>query len=347
MATVAEEVKDMIVVMQSHANREHVDNVVSHIVALGYRSNVSVGEETTIIGVIGHSSPDQLASLEFLPGVDHMLPVMKPYKLGSRDFQPTDTVVSVDGVKFGTERLAIIAGPCAVESESQLWETACAVKDAGVRVLRAGAFKPRSSPYSFQGLGKRGLEMLSDVRKRLGLVIITEVLRPDDVELVAEHADILQVGARNMQNFSLLQEIGRSAHPVLLKRGMSATIEELLMSAEYVLANGNSRVILCERGIRTFEQSTRFTLDISAVPVLKHVTHLPVLVDPSHAVGKWIYVAPVAKAGIAAGADGLIIEVHPHPAEALSDGPQSLRLDRFATLMEELKPLAVAVGRTL
>jgi 3-deoxy-7-phosphoheptulonate synthase len=347
MAVAVEKEKDMIVVMQSHASSEDVENVVHHIEALGYRSNVSKGEETTIIGVIGHSSPDQLASLEFLPGVDHMLPVMKPYKLGSRDFRPMDTVVEVDGVTFGTRKLAIIAGPCAVESEDQLWETACAVKATGVRVLRAGAFKPRSSPYSFQGLGVRGLKMLSDVRARLGLVIITEVLRPDDVGLVAEHADILQVGARNMQNFSLLQEIGRSGHPVLLKRGMSATIEELLMSAEYILANDNPNVILCERGIRTFEQSTRFTLDISAVPVLKHLTHLPVIVDPSHATGKWIYVAPVAKAGIAAGADGLIVEVHPRPSEALSDGPQSLRLDRFVTLMEELKPLAAAVGRTL
>jgi 3-deoxy-7-phosphoheptulonate synthase len=347
VAVVVEKEEDMIIVMQSHANQKQVDDVVAHIEALGYRSNVSRGEETTVIGVIGHSSPDQLASLEFMPGVDHMLPVMKPYKLGSRDFQPSDTIVSVDGVRFGAEQLAIIAGPCAVESEDQLWETACAVKAAGVRVLRAGAFKPRSSPYSFQGLGRQGLEMLSDVRRRLGLLIITEVLRPDDVDLVARHADILQVGARNMQNFSLLQEIGQSGQPVLLKRGMSATLEELLMSAEYVLANHNPKVILCERGIRTFEQSTRFTLDISAVPVLKHLTHLPVIVDPSHATGKWIYVAPVAKAGIAAGADGLIIEVHPHPAEALSDGPQSLRLDRFAALMTELKPLAAAVGRVL
>jgi 3-deoxy-7-phosphoheptulonate synthase len=347
MAIVVEEVRQMIVVMQSHATKEDIDNVVGHIHALGYRSHISEGEETTIIGVIGHSSPDQLASLEFLPGVDHMVPVMKPYKLGSRDFRPKDTIVSVDGVKFGTDQVVIIAGPCAVESEEQLWETACAVREAGARILRAGAFKPRTSPYTFQGLGKQALEMLADVRKRLGLAVVTEVLTPDDVELVAAHVDMLQVGARNMQNFALLQEIGRSRHPVLIKRGMSATLEELLMSAEYVLANGNSDVVLCERGIRTFENSTRFTLDISAVPVLKHQTHLPVIVDPSHATGKWKFVSPVAKAGIAAGADGLIVEVHPRPAEALSDGPQSLRLDRFRQLMDELRPLAQAVGRHL
>jgi 3-deoxy-7-phosphoheptulonate synthase len=243
--------------------------------------------------------------------------------------------------------VVVIAGPCAVESQEQLWETACAVKQAGAQILRAGAFKPRTSPYSFQGLGVAGLELLSDVRRRLGLAVVTEVLTPHDVELVASHADMLQIGARNMQNFTLLQEVGRSGHPVLLKRGISATVEELLMSAEYILATGNDRVILCERGIRTFETSTRFTLDISAIPVLKHLTHLPVIVDPSHATGKWKFVAPVAKAGIAAGADGLIVEVHPCPAEALSDGPQALRLDRFAQLMRELGPLAVAVGRSL
>ncbi|GAC1334355.1 MAG: 3-deoxy-7-phosphoheptulonate synthase [Chloroflexota bacterium] len=347
MVAVAQEVNDMIIVMQSSAAQEQIDNVLTRIRDMGYRPHLSAGEETTVIGVIGHSSPDQLASLEFLPGVDHMVPVMKPYKLGSRDFSPKNTVVTVDGVAFGGDEIVIIAGPCSVESEEQLWESAHAVKAAGATVLRGGAFKPRSSPYSFQGLGKSALEMLDRVRRELGLVVITEVLTPDDVDLVAAHADILQVGARNMQNFSLLQEIGRSGHPVLLKRGMSATLEELLMSAEYILANHNEKVILCERGIRTFETATRFTLDIAAIPVLKHLTHLPVIVDPSHATGKWKFVAPVAKAGIAAGADGLIIEVHPHPEEALSDGPQSLRLERFADLMTELRPLAHAVGRSL
>ncbi|HEX8918022.1 MAG TPA: 3-deoxy-7-phosphoheptulonate synthase, partial [Chloroflexota bacterium] len=309
--------------------------------------HVSEGEETTIVGVIGHSSPEQLSSLEFLPGVDHMVQVTKPYKLGSRDFRPWNTVVDVNGVQFGGEAVTVIGGPCSVESEEQLWETARAVKDAGCRVIRGGAFKPRSSPYSFQGLGEAALQMLDTVRRELGLVVVSEVLTPDDVELVARHVDILQVGARNMQNFALLQEIGRCNHPVLLKRGMSATIEELLMSAEYILANGNPNVILCERGIRTFENSTRFTLDISAVPVLQHLTHLPVLVDPSHATGKWRFVAPVARAAVAAGADGLLVEVHPRPLEALSDGPQSLRIDRFQSLMHELRPVARAVGRSL
>ncbi|HLJ69361.1 MAG TPA: 3-deoxy-7-phosphoheptulonate synthase [Chloroflexota bacterium] len=347
MLATVEEVGDLIVVMQSHATQQEIDNVVSHVYALGYRPHISEGEETTIIGIIGHSAPEQLASLEFLPGVDHMVQVTKPFKLGSRDFRPKDTVVQVDGVRVGGEELVIIAGPCSVESESQLWETAEAVKAAGGRVLRGGAFKPRSSPYSFQGLGQPALKMLDEVRRTLGLRVVTEVLAPEDVELVTSHVDILQVGARNMQNFALLQEVGRSGHPVLLKRGMSATIEELLMSAEYVLANGNDRVILCERGIRTFENSTRFTLDITAVPVLKHLSHLPVIVDPSHATGKWIYVPSAARAGIAAGADGLIVEIHPRPQEALSDGAQSLRLDRFGELMRALKPLATAVGRSL
>jgi 3-deoxy-7-phosphoheptulonate synthase len=346
VATV-QEARDMIVVMETHATQENVNTVVARIKELGFRPHISQGEATTIIGVIGHTAPEQLESLELLPGVDHMVPVMKPYKLGSRDFRPLDTVVRVDGVEFGGTDVTVIAGPCSVESEDQLWRTAEAVKASGARALRGGAFKPRSSPYSFQGLGKPALEMLDDVRRRLGLVVVSEVLTPDDVDLVASHVDILQVGARNMQNFSLLQEIGRSGHPVLLKRGMSATIEELLMSAEYVLANGNERVILCERGIRTFESATRFTLDITAVPVLKHMTHLPVIVDPSHSTGKWIYVGAAAKAAIAAGADGLIVEVHPRPQEALSDGAQSLRLDRFEGLMQELRPIVSAVGRTL
>jgi 3-deoxy-7-phosphoheptulonate synthase len=346
VATV-QEARDMIIVMHRHATQENVDAVVDRVNALGFRPHISQGEQTTIIGIIGHSSPEQLASLEFLSGVDHMVPVMKPFKLGSRDFRPMDTVVEVGEARFGGKQVTVIAGPCSVETEEQLWESAQAVKASGVRVLRGGAFKPRSSPYSFQGLGKPALQMLDEVRRKLGLVIVSEVLSPDDVDLVASHVDILQVGARNMQNFSLLQEIGRSGHPVLLKRGMSATLEELLMSAEYILSNHNERVILCERGIRTFETSTRFTLDITAVPVLKHMTHLPVIVDPSHATGKWIYVGSAAKAAIAAGADGLIVEVHPRPDEALSDGAQSLRLDRFETLMEELRPLASAVGRML
>lgn len=337
----------MIIVMQTHATQQEVEHVLDRVGEMGYHPHLSKGEETTIIGVIGHTSPEDLAPLELLPGVDHLLPVTKPYKLGSRDFHPLDSVVPVDGVQFGGRELVVVAGPCAVESEEQIWETAVAVKQAGARALRAGAFKPRTSPYSFQGMGEPALELLDDVRRRLGLVVVTEVISPEDVELVAGRADILQVGARNMQNFSLLQEIGRCGHPVLLKRGMSATVEELLMSAEYILAQGNRRVILCERGIRTFEHATRFTLDINAVPVLKHLTHLPVIVDPSHATGKWSYVPAVAKAGIAAGADGLIVEVHPRPSEALSDGVQSLRPDRFERLMQDLRPLAAALGRSL
>lgn len=347
MATVSQEVRDVIIIMQRGATREDVDNVVAHVRDMGFRPHVSEGEETTIVGVIGHFTYDGLAPLEYLPGVDRLVPVTKPFKLGSRDFKPKDTVVSIDGQTFGGTEVIVIAGPCAVESEEQLWETAQAVKAAGAKVLRAGAYKPRTSPYSFQGLGREALVLLDRVRHELGLAVVTEVIQPDDVELVAEHVDMLQVGARNMQNFSLLQEVGRCGHPVLLKRGMSATVEELLMSAEYILANHNDRVILCERGIRTFEASTRFTLDISAVPVLKQLTHLPVIVDPSHAAGKWNLVAPLARAGIAAGADGLIVEVHPRPSEALSDGAQSLKVDRFARLMDELRPLAQAVGRTL
>lgn len=347
MAVVDGEAGDVIIIMQSHATQQQVEGVVNRVQELGLRPHLSEGHETTIVGIIGHLTPERLEGLELLPGVDRLVPVSKPYKLSSRDFRPKNTIVPLNGEAFGGTGLVIIAGPCAVENEEQIWEVAVAMKEAGVRILRAGAFKPRTSPYSFQGLGVRALEMLDEVRDKLGLFVVSEVLSAEDVELVANHVDMLQVGARNMQNFALLQEVGRSGHPVLLKRGMSAKIEELLMSAEYILANHNERVVLCERGIRTFEDSTRFTLDISAVPVLKSLTHLPVIVDPSHAAGKWHLVAPIAKAAIAAGADGLIVEVHGRPEEALSDGAQALRPDRFGTLMDELRPLAAAVGRTL
>jgi 3-deoxy-7-phosphoheptulonate synthase len=256
-------------------------------------------------------------------------------------------VSGAEAVEIGGDDFVVMAGPCSVESEKQIMQAAEGVAASGAKLLRGGAFKPRTSPYDFQGLEEEGLKLLANARRATGLGIITEVMSDRDVDLVAEYADIMQVGARNMQNFALLKTLGRCGRPVLLKRGMSSTIKELLMSAEYITAHGNPFVILCERGIRTFETSTRFTLDISAIPVLKHLTHLPVIVDPSHATGKWKFVAPVAKAGIAAGADGLIVEVHPRPAEALSDGPQALRLDRFAQLMRELGPLAVAVGRSL
>ncbi|HZT96735.1 MAG TPA: 3-deoxy-7-phosphoheptulonate synthase [Chloroflexota bacterium] len=337
----------MIIVMRRNATHQHVENVVGHVHELGYRAHVSAGEETVIIGVIGHSRPDQLESLADLPGVDHLMPVTKPYKLASRDFSPLDSLIQVEDVTFGTDQVVVMAGPCAVEDEAQLWETAAAVKAEGIRIMRGGAFKPRSSPYSFQGLGKQGLEMLDAVRKEMDLLIVSEVLSEDQVDLVCRHVDILQIGTRNMQNFALLQAAGRSGHPVLLKRGMSATLEELLQAAEYILANNNPNVILCERGIRTFETATRNTLDISAVPVLKTLTHLPVVVDPSQATGRWSFVGPVARASVAAGADGLLVEVHPRPTEALSDGAQSLRLDRFHDLMIELRLIASAIGRSI
>lgn len=341
------ETKDMIVVMRRNASHQHVENVVKHVHEMGYRAHVSAGEETVIIGVIGHSRPDQLHPLADLPGVDHMLPVTKPYKLASRDFSPLDSLIQVEDVTFGTEEVIVMAGPCAVEDEQQLWETAEAMREEGIRIMRGGAFKPRSSPYSFQGLGARGLEMLDALRKQTGILVVSEVLAEDQVDLVASHVDILQIGTRNMQNFSLLQAAGRSGHPILLKRGMSATLEEFLQAAEYILANNNPNVILCERGIRTFETSTRNTLDISAVPVLQWLTHLPVIVDPSQATGRWSFVGPVARASVAVGADGLLIEVHPRPYEALSDGAQSLRLDRFHDLMIELRAIASAIGRSV
>lgn len=341
----AVETKDMIIVMQRNASHQHVETVVSHVHDMGYRAHVSAGEETVIIGVIGHSHPDQLYCLADLPGVDHLLPVTKPYKLASRDFSPLNSLIQVEDVTFGSEEVIVMAGPCAVEDEAQLFETAAAVKEQGVRIIRGGAFKPRSSPYSFQGLGERGLEMLDAVRKQMGVLVVSEVLSEDQVDLVCRHVDILQIGTRNMQNFALLQAAGKSGHPILLKRGMSATLEEFLQAAEYILANNNPNVILCERGIRTFETATRNTLDISAVPVLKSLTHLPIVVDPSQATGRWSFVGPVARASVAAGADGLLVEVHPRPNEALSDGAQSLRLDRFSDLMVELRAISQAIGR--
>jgi 3-deoxy-7-phosphoheptulonate synthase len=282
-----------------------------------------------------------------MSGVERAVPVLQPFKLASREFHPQDTVVKVNGVLIGTNQIVVMAGPCAVESNEQLFVTARAVKKAGAKILRGGAFKPRTSPYSFQGLGVEGLKLLASARDETGLPVVTEVIAPEMVPLVSTYADILQIGARNMQNYSLLHAVGEIQRPILLKRGMMSTIEELLMAAEYILSHGNDRVILCERGIRTFEPYTRNTIDISAVPLLKKLTHLPVIVDPSHATGKWELVGPVSKAAIAAGADGLIIEVHPSPEEALSDGPQSLRPEKFEALMEELDPIAKAVGRTL
>ena len=337
----------MIVIMKQGASRAQIANVTARVEGLGCRVHLSEGEERTIIGVIGNGRPLDRAPLERMDGVERTVPILRPFKLASREFHPQDTVVKVNGVSIGGQQLVVMAGPCAVESREQILETARAVKEAGGLVLRGGAFKPRTSPYSFQGMGEEGLRLLAQARDETGLPIVTEVMDPQMVPLVTTYADILQIGARNMQNYALLHAIGEAQRPVLLKRGMMSTVEELLMAAEYILSHGNERIILCERGIRTFEQYTRNTLDISAVPLLKQLSHLPVLVDPSHGTGKWELVEPISRAAVAAGADGLIIEVHPHPEEALSDGGQSLKPARFAALMQSLRPVAEAVGRTL
>ncbi len=337
----------MIVIMKQGASRAQVANVTARIEQLGCGVHLSEGEERTIVGIIGNGRPLDRAQIERMSGVERTVPILRPFKLASRDFHPKDTVVSINGIAVGGKQLIVMAGPCAVESHDQLLETAHAVKSVDAHVLRGGAFKPRTSPYSFQGMGEEGLRILAAARAETGLPVVTEVMSPQQVPLVTTYADILQIGARNMQNYALLHAVGEAQRPVLLKRGMMSTIEELLMSAEYILSHGNNRVILCERGIRTFERYTRNTLDISAVPLLKQLSHLPVVVDPSHGTGKWNLVEPVARAAVAAGADGLLIEVHPHPEEAVSDGAQSLKPARFAELMKGLRPIAEAVGRTL
>ncbi len=335
----------MVIVMQHGASAKQIASIVARVESLGYRAHLVQGEERTIIGVIGDDRPIDRTQFETLDGVDKTIPILKPFKMASRDMHAQDSQVSLDGVKIGGPRIVIIAGPCAVETREQIIETAIAVKEAGAHALRGGAFKPRSSPYSFQGLGEEGLELLAEARQISRLPIVTEVMSPEQVPLVMRYADMLQIGARNMQNYALLQAVGKANHPVLLKRGMMSTIEELLMSAEYILSNGNSRVVLCERGIRTFEKYTRNTTDINAVPVIKQMSHLPVVLDPSHGTGKWEYVTAVARAGIAAGADGLIVEVHPHPEDAWSDGAQSLKPEKFAQMIHEVKRIAEAVGR--
>jgi 3-deoxy-7-phosphoheptulonate synthase len=335
----------MIIVMKSRASDEQVTGVLTRIQELGYRSHLSRGEETTIIGVIGDDRPIDREQFELLDGVEKTMPVLKPFKIASRDMHPQDTLVPLNGVQVGGPKIAIIAGPCSVESRSQILEAAFAVKEAGATALRGGAFKPRSSPYSFQGMGEEGLQYLADAREATGLPVVTEAMATEHIPLVAKYADVIQIGARNMQNYPLLNAAGESRTPILLKRGMMSTIEELLMAAEYILAKGNNQIMLCERGIRTFEKYTRNTTDINAVPVLKQMTHLPVILDPSHGTGKWEYVAAVAKAGIAAGADGLIIEVHPDPTKAMSDGAQSLKPEKFAQLVKDIRRVAEAVDR--
>ena len=337
----------MIIVFKPHATKKQVAHVVEKIKELGLKAMVSQGVERTILGVIGPEDALRVQPLEVFPGVEKVLPVLKPYKLVSREFKPEPSVISVGGVKIGGKELVVMAGPCSIESRSMLMHTAKAVKQAGAQVLRGGAFKPRTSPYSFQGLGEEGLKYLKEAGEATGLRVVTELMDVRDIELVEKYADIIQIGARNMQNFELLKEAGQSHKPVLLKRGLSATITEFLLAAEYILSQGNFNVILCERGIRTFEDQTRFTLDLAAVPVIKQLSHLPVVVDPSHATGHWEFVESMAKAAVAAGADGLMIEVHPNPEAALSDGPQSLLPQRFASLMKEIKKVAKVVGRSL
>jgi len=339
----------MIIIMRPDATEEQINHVTEKLKKHGFGVHLSKGVERTVIGAIGDKSAIELQTLEMLPGVSEIVPIRKPYKLVSREFKLEDTVVEIGNkVKIGKgEKICVIAGPCSVESREQIMEVAEGVKRAGAEALRGGAFKPRTSPYSFQGLGEEGLKLLAEARKRTGLPIVTEVLDPREVELVARYADLIQIGARNMQNFILLREVGKTGKPVLLKRGPGSTVEELLMSAEYILSEGNRQVILCERGIRTLETYTRNTLDLSAVPVIKKLSHLPVIVDPSHGTGRWDLVSAMSCAAVAAGCDGLIIEVHPRPEEALSDGPQSLKLDTFSELMGKLKLIAQAVGRAL
>ena len=335
----------MIIIMRAGATQIQIDNVVKRIEKDGFVAHLSDGSERTIIGLIGDDRPIDRRTYEVMEGVEKSVQVLQPFKLVSRDLQDHDSIVKVRKVEFGGTGIGIIAGPCSVEDRGQLLESAHVVKAAGAHALRGGAFKPRSSPYSFQGLGEEGLQILAEAREQTGLPIVTEIMTPEQLPLISEYADMLQIGARNMQNYELLKTVGRSTLPVLLKRGMMATLEELLMSAEYILAEGNRNVILCERGIRTFEKYTRNTTDINAVPVLKSLTHLPIILDPSHGVGKWNFVTPVALAGIAAGADGLMIEVHPNPEEALSDGGQSLLPERFADLVQKTRAIATTIGR--
>jgi len=338
----------MIIVLKPGTTEEQVSHIIQKVEKLGLTPHVSKGTERTIIGVIGPEDILRITPLEAFPGVEKVMPVLAPYKLVSREFKSQDSVIDVGkGVKIGGKDIVILAGPCAIEDIDTLYEIAREVKKAGAKILRGGAFKPRTSPYSFQGKGKEGLEILQKVGNDLDMVTVTEVMDSRDVELVAKYVDVLQIGARNMQNFNLLKEVGQTKKPVLLKRGLASTIKELLMSAEYILSGGNFNVILCERGIRTFEDYTRNTLDISAIPAVKQLSHLPIIADPSHAAGKWGLVPALSKAAVAAGADGLIVEVHSHPEDALSDGAQSLLPANFANLTQELKILAQAVGREI
>jgi 3-deoxy-7-phosphoheptulonate synthase len=345
MATVG--APELMIVMSAHATPEQVDEVVARLDEAGAQAHVTPGKQATIIGVIGEREQLAALPLETYDGVEQVLPILKPYKLVSREISPDPTVIDVRGRRLGDGYFGFIAGPCSVESREQTLVTAQAVADAGCTMLRGGAYKPRTSPYTFQGLGREGLEILAEAREATGLPLVTELMDPREVEPVVETVDVIQIGARNMSNFSLLAEVGKARMPVLLKRGPSATIEELLMAAEYVVREGNARVMLCERGIKTFETATRFTLDIAAIPVLKQETHLPVVVDPSHPAGRRDLVLPLARAAVAAGADGIIVEVHPEPEHALSDAAQQIPVKDFPHFADEIRALASLMGRVI
>jgi 3-deoxy-7-phosphoheptulonate synthase len=337
----------MIIVLKPGSSDEQIDHILKRIVDLGFSPHLSRGMHRTIIGVIGDEVKLQVEPLAAIPGVEQVLPILKPFKLASREWHPEDSVIDVAGVKIGGGSLAVIAGPCAVEREDLMMEIALQVQEAGANILRGGAFKPRTSPYSFQGLGEQGLKILRSAGDRFGLPVVTEVMDPRQVELVERYADMFQIGARNMQNFNLLNEVGQTHKPVLLKRGLSATVKDLLMSAEYILSAGNSQVVLCERGVRGFEESTRNTLDLSSVPNVQGLSHLPIIVDPSHATGRPDLIPAMARAAVAAGADGVHVEVHSRPELALSDGPQALLPGQFAELMGQIRQLADVVGKTI
>lgn len=334
----------MIIVLKPTAGKEEIDHIIQMIEKKGLKTNISAGERQTIIGVIGDKTKLTDTPIASLASVESIVQVSKPYKLASRDFHPDNTVIDVNGVKVGNGNLAIISGPCSIEDEKQLMTIATAVKASGANMLRAGAFKPRTSPYAFQGMGEAGLVLLKKAGKELGMPTVSELMDTADVAMFCEYVDVIQIGTRNAQNFSLLKEVGKTNKPVVLKRGMSQTIEEWLMSAEYIMSEGNKNVILCERGIRTFETATRNTFDVIAIPVVREKSHLPIIVDPSHASGKWQYVTPMALAGIVAGADGILVEVHHEPDKAASDGAQSLKPHKFEVLMNEIKKIAPVIG---
>ncbi len=338
----------MIIILKPKATKKEIQHVEQKIRELGLKPMVSVGKERTIIGVIGEEDKARLQPFEAYPGVESVVQIQKPYKFVSREFKKEDSVIQIEpGLEIGGPRIVVMAGPCTVESRERLLGIAKSVRKSGARVLRGGAFKPRTSPYSFQGLRDKGMKFLFEAKKEAGLPIVTEIMDPRDLPLFLKYADIIQIGARNMQNFELLKEVGKTKKPILLKRGMANTVKDFLLSAEYVISEGNHNCILCERGIRTFEDSTRFTLDLSAIPVIKKLSHLPVIVDPSHCSGIWDYVAPLSKAAVAVGADGLLIEVHDEPEKAVCDGPQALKPAKFDKLMGELRLIAKAIGRSI